>query len=191
MTSNILQSLFQNNFDQKIAALFLTIRSGFGIKIFSVISFFGNWLFLVPLMLLIIIILYLKNKKEFIIQFLLTVLSAEAVTFFSKILFHRGRPLLAVFHETDFSFPSGHATIAAAFYGYLAYIIIKSVKARYKRLIIISAVLIIGLIGFSRLYLGVHYLSDVLAGYLVGLTALIIGINSGQEVEKELKKSLS
>lgn len=174
---NILQRLSQSNFDQQVAAWFLAQRSDFGIAVFTVISFFGDWKILLPVMLIIILILFIKNKKRFIVPFALVVIGAEITTFFGKIWFHHPRPLLAVFHETDFSFPSGHATIAVAFYGYLAYILIKLLKDRYKRLIIILTVLMAGLIGFSRLYLGVHYVSDVLAGYLVGLAALIIGIN--------------
>jgi undecaprenyl-diphosphatase len=130
----------------------------------------------VPVLLLIIAILYFKNKKKFIIPFTLVVVGAEIVTFFGKILFHRPRPLYAVFQETDFSFPSGHATIAVAFYGYLAYILVKSLRKRSGWPISLIAFLIIVLIGFSRLYLGVHYVSDVLAGYLVGTVFLIAGI---------------
>ena len=175
--NNILQYFFQNSLDQKISLWFLSFRSDLGIKIFNFISFFGNWEILLPLTFLILFILYFRKKKEFIVPFLSTIVSAEAVTFFAKIFFQRGRPLLAVFYETDFSFPSGHATIAVAFYGYLTYTIIKSVKEIYKWPLIISAIIIIGLIGFSRLYLGVHYLSDVLAGYLVGSIALVMTIN--------------
>ena len=176
MISAIWLNFLQNNFDQQVAAWFLIKRSALGIDIFSVISFFGSWQFLFPALALIILILFLKNKKKFIWPFLLVVGGAEAITFLGKIWFHRPRPILSVFFEKDFSFPSGHATIAVAFYGYLAYILVKSAKAKWRWLIVAPAVLLIGLIGFSRLYLGVHYLSDVLAGYLVGLLALIIGI---------------
>jgi len=142
----------------------------------------------VLLTIIILFILYFRKKKEFIVPFLSTVVSAEAVTFFAKIFFQRGRPLLAVFHETDFSFPSGHATIAVAFYGYLTYILIKSVKEKYKWPLIILAIIIIGLIGFSRLYLGVHYLSDVIAGYLVGSIALVMAINFIKITPLKLRK---
>jgi len=186
--NSVLQNFFQNNLDRNIAVWFLSFRSDLGIKIFNFISFFGNWQILFPLTLIILFILYFRKKKEFIVPFLSAVVSAEAVTFFAKIFFQRGRPLLAVFHETDFSFPSGHATIAVAFYGYLTYTIIKSVKEKYKWPLIILAVIIIGLIGFSRLYLGVHYLSDVLAGYLVGLAALVMVINFIKITPLKLKK---
>lgn len=174
---NILQRFFQNNIDQPANAWFLANRTDFGTAVFSVITFFGNWQFLLPVMAIIIWILFIKNKKKFIIPFGLTVLGAEAITFLGKMMFHRSRPLFAILHETDFSFPSGHATIAVAFYGYLAYILIKLGKEKYKWPITIAAILTAFLIGYSRLYLGVHYVSDILAGYLIGLTALIIGAN--------------
>lgn len=189
MIGNILQNFFQNNFDQQAATWFLTYRSALGINIFTVVSFFGNWQFLVPATLAIILILFIRNRKKFIVPFAGVVIGAEIVTFLGKLWFNRPRPLLAVFHETDFSFPSGHATIAVAFYGYLAYILIKSLKGRYQRVIIILTVLMVGLIGFSRLYLGVHYVSDVLAGYLVGALALIMGINFSKAVDKKNKNS--
>lgn len=127
-------------------------------------------------MLIILLILFFKNRKKFIIPFVFVVLTSEAATFFGKILFQRPRPLYAVFPETDFSFPSGHATIAVAFYGYLVYILVRSLNEKYNWLIMAISPLIILFIGFSRLYLGVHYVSDVLAGYLVGSLTLAIGI---------------
>ncbi len=167
----------ENNFDQWIFVFLGSHRSGLGIEIFKIITFFGNWQFLLPVILVILFILYIKNKKRFIIPYILIVSIAEIVTYIGKVFFNRSRPLLAVLHETDPSFPSGHATIAVTFYGYLAYIIIKLLPKKYKWPIIIATTLVIFLIGFSRLYLGVHYVSDVLAGYLVGLLFLIIGIN--------------
>jgi len=172
----MLNNLFLNNFDKQASAQFLVHRSDLGIKFFEFISFFGNWQFLLPAVLVIILILFFKKQKKFIAPFFLVVVVAEAITFFGKLYFGRPRPLLAVLHETDPSFPSGHATIAVAFYGYLAYLIIKLFPERSKYLIIILSILIIILIGFSRLYLGVHYVSDVVAGYLVGLLALSVGI---------------
>ncbi len=172
----MLSYFFHNNLDQQIAALFLAHRSEAGIKAFSIITSFGSWQFLLPAILAIALVLFIARKREFIIPFIATVAGAEIITFFGKILSHRDRPLSAVFHATDFSFPSGHATIAVALYGYLAFILIRICGDRYKWPISILACLVALLIGFSRLYLGVHYLSDVLAGFLIGLTALVVGI---------------
>lgn len=179
-----MQFLFHNNLDQQIAATFLAHRSEAGIKAFSIITSFGSWQFLLPAILVIALILFIARKRDFIIPFIATVAGAEIITFFGKILAHRDRPISAAFHATDFSFPSGHATIAVALYGYLAFMLIKILGNSYKWLIIILASLIAVLVGFSRLYLGVHYLSDVLAGFLIGLTALVVGIKYSQLADK-------
>ena len=86
-------------------------------------------------------------------------------------------PTSAYYVERSFSFPSGHATLAAAFYGFLAYAIVRDAPARGQRAGVAGALLMLVVaIGLSRMYLGVHFLSDVLGGYLLGLTWLIGGI---------------
>jgi len=74
-----------------------------------------------------------------------------------------------------YSFPSGHSMISAAFYGFLIYLIYKKVKNKKLKitLIIVLSILIVS-IGISRIYLGVHYTSDVLAGFTVSVSYLII-----------------
>lgn len=166
------------NFDNHWANIFISWRSDFGTYIFSIITLLGNWQFILPVFFVILYILYSKNKKQFIIPFAFTVISAETITFIGKLLIHRERPLGSAITELDFSFPSGHATIAVAFYGFLAYIFLISLKNKKQQLaVFIGTLFIILIIGVSRLYLGVHYISDILAGYLVGSLALVAGVN--------------
>jgi undecaprenyl-diphosphatase len=146
-------------------------------KFFLTVSFFGNWMFIVPVILIIFLALFIKKKQDYILPFIFTVAGAEIVTFFAKIIFHRPRPAAAMIFESDYSFPSGHATVAVTFYGYLAYILVNSVNKRYKYPIIITTIFLAALIGYSRLYLHVHYPSDVLGGYFVGAVFLIMGIS--------------
>lgn len=174
-------NFFMNNFDQQIVTWFLSHRSDCGINFFSVITFLGNWQWVLPLMALVTIVLFVRRKRWFIWPLLLVVVSSEVVVFLGKILFQRSRPNGGVFQPIDFSFPSGHAAVAVALYGYLSYVIIKLCPSRYNWLIIVLAVSLAVLIGFSRLYLGVHYLSDILVGYLLGIIALLIGINLSRE----------
>lgn len=101
----------------------------------------------------------------------------------------RPRPIdYRLIEETGYSFPSGHSMASMAFYGLLIYLIYRNVKNKYLKwtLICLLSVLII-LIGISRIYLGVHYTSDVLAGFLVSLSYLIIYTNCIKEfiLEKE------
>jgi undecaprenyl-diphosphatase len=136
----------------------------------------GNWQFVLVVGLSIIAFLLIKKKFVFIWPFILTVLGSSLVTFLAKIYFHRPRPNISVFAETGFSFPSGHATIAVALFAYLAWMIVRLNKRINYKLIYCLAVLIIILIGGSRIYLGAHYLSDVLVGYLVGFVGLLTGV---------------
>lgn len=96
-----------------------------------------------------------------------------------KLLFHRGRPETATEFITrqSWSFPSGHALNSIIGYGFLAMLVLQRVSGRWRRAgVIVAAALLIGLIGFSRLYLGVHYLSDVVGGFMAGAVWLMVSI---------------
>ncbi|GAB2539122.1 phosphatase PAP2 family protein [Rufibacter soli] len=99
---------------------------------------------------------------------------------YGKKIISRDRPqeILAFYPEHNFSFPSGHATTAIALYGMLAYFVYRhSQKTAQRTVILILAALLILLIGFSRIYLGVHFLSDVLAGFLLGSSWVLLGVS--------------
>lgn len=154
------------------------IRNASAVKFFIWITLLGQATTIIIFTLVVSTILWLTREKWYILALWLIILSSEAFTFLAKLIFNRARPEGAVFLESTNSFPSGHATIAVAFYGFIAYLLLKKTKSKFCSFIIILFTLIIIIaIGFSRLYLGVHYISDVLAGYLVGLVWLIIGIS--------------
>ena len=89
--------------------------------------------------------------------------------------FARVRPEVLLEPLGSYSFPSGHSMAAAAFYGFSIYLIRRSNLGRAaKRTLSLICLLAIGLVGFSRIYLGVHYLTDVLAGYLISAVYLAI-----------------
>jgi undecaprenyl-diphosphatase len=98
-----------------------------------------------------------------------------------KELFARPRPYFEhpLVLETSYSFPSGHATMSLIVYGMLAYFCVLALRTwRARTAVIFGASLLVLLIGFSRIYLGVHYFSDVVAGFASGgiwLSALITG----------------
>lgn len=137
----------------------------------------------VEIMIIFVILLaiYLFYRKEFLYLFTLlsVTIGTEIVVILLKFLVNRERPdsAIAYYIETSKSFPSGHAAISVAFFGFLIYYLVRHLTKRYqKNLVIILGVLLILLIGFSRLYLGVHYLSDVLGGFLIGGMCLGVGI---------------
>jgi membrane-associated phospholipid phosphatase len=94
-----------------------------------------------------------------------------------KLLFAKARPVLwqQLITETSFSFPSGHALGSIVIYGFLAYLLATQLP-RFSRWIYVASIGVIAAIGFSRLYLGVHWPTDVLAGYAVGFLWLMTSI---------------
>ena len=97
-----------------------------------------------------------------------------------KRILQRPRPTeYRIIEETGYSFPSGHSMISMAFYGYLIYLIYKYAKNKYiKWISIVLLSILICTIGISRIYLGVHYTSDVLGGFLISISYLIIYISA-------------
>ena len=115
-----------------------------------------------------------KRRNVFILWFIVVGMGASVQL--GKRVFVRARPLqVAYYPETGYSFPSGHSATAMAMYGLLVYWFLRGVR-RYRRLIGAGGVVLILSVGFSRIYLGVHFLSDVLGGYLLGICWLIAGI---------------
>jgi len=110
-----------------------------------------------------------------------------------KGLFERPRPHFEhpLLVETSYSFPSGHAMESFVIYGMLAYLAVLALRSWESRVaVVFEAALLVVLIGFSRMYLGVHYFSDVLAGYAAGgvwLSALITGAETIRRSKKEAK----
>ena len=127
----------------------------------------------------IIISITIKNKKTSILIWANLGISA-LLNQILKYIIQRPRPTeYRIIDESGYSFPSGHSMVSAAFYGFLIYLIYKNVKNKYLKwgLITLLSLLII-LIGTSRIYLGVHYTSDVLAGFLISISYLIVFTHS-------------
>ena len=126
--------------------------------------------------ILIIYYYYIAKKKHisFIIvgNLLLTVLVNQTI----KYIIRRERPIgYRLIEMTGYSFPSGHAMVSMTFYGLLIYIVNHSIKNKYLKYSLITLnVIIIILIGISRVYLGVHYLSDVITGYSISVVYLLV-----------------
>lgn len=125
----------------------------------------------------IMLYVVLKHRKELIL-FLGVVLGSVLMNIMLKNLFKRIRPDLHRLIEIEgFSFPSGHSMAAFSFYGILTYLLWKHIRPKVARIILlsISASLIL-LIGVSRIYLGVHYPSDIIGGYFISSAWLLICI---------------
>jgi membrane-associated phospholipid phosphatase len=112
----------------------------------------------------------MKQRYNDGIRFAIACLGGILLNQVMKLFFAKPRPELwqRLITETSFSFPSGHAVGAMVVYGFIAYILAKQLQ-QYKLFIYTAATLVIAAIGLSRLYLGVHYPTDIIAGYGVGI----------------------
>lgn len=150
--------------------------SDFTIPIAKTITNLGGAYWLIGIW--ICLLLLIKNKKVGI-SVLLNLILASLTNYILKQILQRPRPIeYRIIDENGYSLPSGHSMVSMAFYGYLIYLIYRHINNKYIKwsLITLLSLLIIS-IGISRIYLGVHYTSDVLAGFLVAISYLIIYIN--------------
>ncbi len=176
ITGFILESVYEKEileFDKLAFSLF-KIRTPLLTKIFLIITNLGSPYVLILLTLLSFL---LKNKK---LSFIITA-NLGLITIINQVLkfiVKRPRPSdLFLIVETGYSFPSGHSMVSLSFYGLLIYFIYKYFKNKKLKIFLITLLsLIIVLIGVSRVYLGVHFVSDVISGFLLSLSYLIIFI---------------
>ena len=148
-------------------------------KIMLFITFLGKHQFLIPANLILIFYFLLVNKQTwFSIRVITISISSLVLMLLLKQLFQRKRPLSPLLKAAKgLSFPSGHAIMAVTFYGLLAYILQHTIESNWLRILLtILLILLALLIGFSRVYLRVHYASDVLGGFIIGLLWLLISL---------------
>lgn len=150
--------------------------SDFMTPVMKVITWFGSGFALI--ILTILSFLVIKNKKVGILV-LSNLCIVTVLNQILKFILHRPRPSeFQIITETGYSFPSGHSMVSMAFYGLFIYLIYKNVTNKYLKWTLITLLsLLILSIGFSRIYVGVHYFTDVVGGFLLGLAYLIIYIN--------------
>lgn len=139
------------------------------------ITFLGEGLTMT--LLGVLVILFIKDKRRGV-SLLGGLALVAGLNSGLKLIIRRPRPLMEhLIAESGFSFPSGHSASSMAFYGYLIYLVYtKCQNKTLKYSLIIFLVLIILGIGISRMYLGVHYPSDVLGGFTFGLSMIFIYI---------------
>ena len=163
--------------DTRVANLLFAFRDTELVKIFTWITLLGKWQIVLSSAVILSFVLWLWKKRIYLFPLWVTIAGSELFNSLGKLAFHRPRPDVALYIEDTFSFPSGHATIAVAFYGFLIYILFRQIKKwKYKINTLFFGIILILAIGLSRLYLGVHFLSDVWGGYLLGALWLLMGI---------------
>ena len=162
-------------FDDMVFNLVANLRCEPLTIIFKFFSFLCSFYFVT--ILTIIIMLFSKDRKV-TFYIVLNVLFCFFLNQTLKFFFARSRPTeINLIVENGYSFPSGHSMLSLAYYGFFVYLILNSnIKRKNKILAIISLALLIFFIGLSRIYLGVHYASDVLAGFAISAAYLILYI---------------
>jgi membrane-associated phospholipid phosphatase len=160
---------------------------------FLIVTALGSIEAMVLLGVIVAAILAWGRRWVFLGSWLAAVAGSAVLNHLLKVLFARPRPHFEhpLLVETSYSFPSGHAMESFVVYGMLAYFAVLALRSWESRVAaVFGAALLVVLIGFSRMYLGVHYLSDVLAGYAAGgvwLSALITGTETIRRSKNETK----
>jgi membrane-associated phospholipid phosphatase len=150
------------------------------------VTFLGKHQFLIPAnLMLLVYFLFIRRQTWFSIRVAAVALSSLVLMVLLKNLFRRRRPLAPLLTAArGLSFPSGHAIMSVTFYGLLIYILQHTVSEGWLSGSLSGIILLlIFLIGFSRVYLRVHYPSDVLAGFIIGLLWLFLSLNLIQKIE--------
>ncbi len=139
---------------------------------FESVTFLGNVPTLAAFALVSAIVLAVRGHRAELQLLLLAAVGTQILTLGLKLGFERERPFFPdpLATESSYSFPSGHASVSLAVYGTIGFILARHLDDRRAQIAsLAAAAVLVGLVGFSRLYLGVHFLSDVVAGFSVGL----------------------
>ena len=159
-------------FDDTIYKYIFSLRNDLLDTIFKTITKFGDTITIIIMVFVLLIFLGKENIYKLILTVVTTVLTNQGL----KHIIRRIRPEhIRLIKEKGYSYPSGHSMIAIATYGLLIYLVYKNVKNKLLKTILILLLLILILgIGISRVYLGVHYPTDVLAGFTIALPIIIL-----------------
>ncbi len=148
-------------------------------KIILFITFLGSHKFLIPAnLLLILYFIFIAHENWFSVRVITIALSSLVLMLLLKFLFQRQRPLSPLLKAArGLSFPSGHSIMAVTFYGLLLYILWNTIDINWLKYSVTTFLLLLIIsIGYSRVYLRVHYASDVLAGIIIGILWLFISL---------------
>jgi membrane-associated phospholipid phosphatase len=162
--------------DLEINAYMMRVANRGFTRFLGTVTELGSIYLVVMVAVMVGVILFIKKNWWRLLSLFLAVAIGQAVLNILKVAFQRPRPQTELF-VFSYSFPSGHVFSATVIYGFCIYLTFRFIKnAAVKWIVSASLVLLILLIGFSRIYLGVHWFSDTLAGHVTGLAWLLFCI---------------
>lgn len=167
------------SFDQLINTKITLLQTDVLTQIMIAITNIMSTKVLLTLSLLLILFLTYKKNYRKVLLVIVSIGGATALELFLKALIQRARPENALIEASStYSFPSGHATLAIVFFSLLILLFKDKIKNKQlKYSFITTNILLILLIGFSRVYLNVHWFTDVIAGFMLGLLWIILVIH--------------
>ena len=164
------------------------IKSTLGLKYNKLFNFTSDFLGIYTLIFIIVCMLFGFKNKIYVILLSSGYIFTMLFSTVSKVLISRARPLIEVTATIDpYSFPSGHTLISFVSYYFIAYLMSVNLDKKRKIAYYLIATILVTTVAFSRLYLGVHYFTDVMGAILFGTVILSMLINI---VEKNFKRKL-
>jgi len=191
LTQSVLSDGLITAADVRTGNLFLLLREKGFTALFLAITHAASADVMITAGTLTVLLLFFQREKIYAWGMLAALVANQVTVTLLKNILHRARPdyALAEAMERSFSFPSGHAAASIVFYGFLAYIVLRTArlwKAKISALFLALSIII--LVDLSRLYLGVHFLSDVLGGNLIGFSFLILAIIGTEWIRSQSQK---
>ncbi|MGX5829930.1 VTT domain-containing protein [Mesorhizobium sp. 43Arga] len=151
------------------------LRTGPGDAVVLVLTELGDTVVVIAVTAAVLLWLVWKRAWRTAAYWLVAIGGASALNTVIKVTLHRARPTELFYTGwSAFSFPSGHSTVNLALYGFLAFLIGREIRSTWRLPVAFTALSFVLLIGFSRLYLGGHWFSDVLGGFAFGTAWLAI-----------------
>ncbi|OYV40450.1 MAG: hypothetical protein B7Z80_04465 [Rhodospirillales bacterium 20-64-7] len=174
--------------DRSVFHLLQSLRVPIVDQVMVAITELGDASVIVPVTLTVLVWLAWQRAWRAASYGVATVAGASIFAVLLKALLHQARPGALYNGWNAYSFPSSHATVSAALYGFLVVLVGREVSARASMAATLAAVSLVGAIAFSRLYLGAHWLSDVLAGLAVGVAwSALLGIVYLQHARRDVR----
>lgn len=173
--------------DARIMNLIVASRDFEAANVPLFFTYLSNWQIITSLGVVMLVPLLLLGKQRIVIFFLGAVVGSTLIYLILNELLHRTRPDIgfSLISRGGYAFPSGHAGVSLVFYGMIGFVLCRALKRLWQKLIVAAIVVaLVFLIGSSRVYLGVHWPSDVVAGWAVGFAVLALFATCFHERER-------